>query len=462
MIGALSRVRERSRGSARCRSQWCAAALVAFCASVLPAAAAEYPLAPGQKVVGQIGEYVVQPGEGLNEIARKFDLGYTALAAANPGVDQFEPGAGRRLIIPSLYVLPDAPHQGIVINLAQWRLFYFPPGGDRVETYPLGLSVFGSKTPLGATSVVRKEPNPTWYPPPSIRAERPELPAMIPPGPENPLGDYALHLGWPRYLVHGTNKPDGVGRNVSHGCVRMYPADIERLFSEVSVGTPVRTVNQSAGAGWSEDGGLFVKVFPSKNQVEQIDIDSPVSSEPADGVDRMVRAAAGNYADAVDWDAVLQAARERTGIPVRVADKSGVARDRTRPDYSREAARSYYDRGADGRSDAAGRSYDRGAAGSSYAPAYGTATPYSSYDRDLAGPTYDRDTAGPSSAPDYGRGAAYPGYAPPAYYGRSPAQSYLPYNAPPPEQWGSAPSPYANPGGSGRYGPYPWSGSSAW
>ncbi|HJZ14276.1 MAG TPA: L,D-transpeptidase family protein, partial [Stellaceae bacterium] len=132
-----------------------------------PATIKEFTLTPGQKVVGEVREYVVQPGEGLNDIARKFDLGYTALAAANPGVDQFTPGVGRRLIIPALYVLPDAPRRGIVINLAQYRLFYFPSGGDRVETYPLGLGVIGKKTPLGATSVVRKEPNPTWYPPPS-------------------------------------------------------------------------------------------------------------------------------------------------------------------------------------------------------------------------------------------------------------------------------------------------------
>lgn len=113
-------------------------------------------LTPEQKVVGEVREYVVQPGEGLNDIARKFNLGYTALAAANSGVDQFVPGVGRRLIIPSLYVLPDAPRRGIVINLAQYRLFYFPPGGDRVETYPLGLAVFGRKTPLGITTIVRK------------------------------------------------------------------------------------------------------------------------------------------------------------------------------------------------------------------------------------------------------------------------------------------------------------------
>jgi L,D-transpeptidase ErfK/SrfK len=281
----------------------------------------EFALAPGQKVAGEVREYVVKPGEGLNEIARKFDLGYTALAAANPGVGQFAPGVGRRLIIPSLYVLPDAPLHGIVINLAQYRLFYFPPGGGRVVTYPVGLAVFGSKTPLGTTSIVRKEPHPTWYPPPSIRAERPELPAMISPGPDNPLGEYAMHLGWPRYLIHGTNKPDGVGRNVSHGCIRMYPEDIERLFSELSIGTPVRTVNQPTTAGWVGD-RLYLKIYPSKTQTEEIDTARLVRLEPASGARNVVRAAAGRYSDVVDWRAVDKAALERTGAPVIVADRS--------------------------------------------------------------------------------------------------------------------------------------------
>ena len=389
-----------------------------------PAAIKDFALTPEQKVVGEVREYVVQPGEGLNEIARKFNLGYTVLAAANPGVDQFAPGVGRKLIIPSLYVLPDAPRRGIVINLAQYRLFYFPPGGDRVETYPLGLAVFGSKTPIGTTSVVRKEPRPTWYPPASIRAERPELPAMIPPGPDNPLGDYALHLGWPRYLIHGTNKPDGVGRNVSHGCIRMYPEDIERLFNEVSVGIPVRTVSQPAGAGWSEDGALYVKVFPSRTQVEEIDIDRPVSHEPADGLDRVVRAEAGSGADSVNWDAVMQAARDRTGIPVVVADRSGMARNRTQPSYTREAAQT----------DPAAR------------------------------PPFDRATTGSSYAPDYGRGTgyypSYPSY--PAYsYSGGPPPAYPPYNAAAPGPWSAPPPMYGDPD-SYRRGPYPWSASSAW
>jgi L,D-transpeptidase ErfK/SrfK len=284
----------------------------------------EFALTPEQKVVGEVREYVVQPGEGLNDIARKFSLGYTALAAANPGVDQFTPGVGRRLIIPSLYVLPDAPRQGVVINLAQYRLFYFPPGGSRVETFPVGLGEIGKTTPLGATRVVRKEANPTWHPPPSIRAERPQLPAAIRPGPDNPLGHYALYLGWPRYLIHGTNKPDGVGRNVSHGCVRMYPEDVERLFGKLSVGASVRTVNQPATAGWAGN-RLYLQVYPSKTQTEEIDTARLVSLEPARGTRNVVRAAAGRYAEAVDWRAVAKAAQERTGAPVLVADRSASA-----------------------------------------------------------------------------------------------------------------------------------------
>jgi|SRR5580700_6502367 L,D-transpeptidase ErfK/SrfK len=419
MIDALSQRRERRSRSARCWCYRCAAAVVLVAALAAgPAAAAEYALAPGQKVVGEIGEYVVQPGDGLNDIARKFDLGYTALAAANPGVDQFSPAVGRRLIIPALYVLPDVPHRGIVVNLAQWRLYYFPPGGDRVETYPLGLGVISASTPLGATSVMWKEPNPTWYPPPSIRAERPELPPMIPPGPDNPLGDYAMHLGWKNYLIHGTNKPDGVGRNVSHGCIRMYPADVERLFNEVSVGIPVRTVRQPVTAGWSADGGLYVEAFPSRTQVEAIEIDHPAPADPADGAEAVVRTAAGSYAGSVDWDLVQRAADGRNGVPVLIADRSGIARQQTRPDYNREATSASYDRGA-------------------------------------AGYSYGREAAGSSAVPAYGRDASYPTYGQPSSYYGDGVQAYLPHNAPPPEQWGPPPAGYGTPYGYRRFGPYP-------
>ena len=330
MIRTFSRFAKRARMAA---GEWRGrgSAAIAFVAALaaLPAGAAEYAIAPDQTIVGEIGRHAVREGEVFGDIARHYDVGYVPLVTANPGVDPWVPGAGREITIPGLHILPDAPHQGVVVNLAQWRLYYFPPGGGRVETFPLGLGVIGKKTPLGITRVVSKEANPAWYPPPSIRAERPELPGVVPAGPDNPLGAYALHLGWTNYLIHGTNKPDGVGRNVSHGCIRLYPEDIERVFNMVAVGTPVRAVDQPATAGWGPD-GLYVQVYPSKSQVEEISIEHRPTPEPAQGVDAVVRTAAGRYADTVNWGAVAQAAHQRTGMPVRVAPRPpvGVASER--------------------------------------------------------------------------------------------------------------------------------------
>ncbi|HVC55246.1 MAG TPA: L,D-transpeptidase family protein [Stellaceae bacterium] len=320
MMWALSQAWRRRCSVVRRRWGAAAVAVVALLAA-MPAIAAEYALMPGQNAVGENRHYVTKAGDVFADIARRFDVGYTALAAANPGVDPWVPGAGRRLTIPTIYILPDAPHRGIVINLGQYRLFYYPPGGDSVRTYPIGLGVIGWKTPLGTTRVVRKEPNPVWYPPPSIRAQHPELPAVVPAGPDNPLGAFALRLGWPNYLIHGTNKPDGVGRNVSHGCIHLYPEDIAQLFPLVPVGTPVRTVDQPAAATWigSE---LYLEVHPSQKQTEEIDTERPVTPDPAQGIRELVTAAAGRYADAVDWDAVDQAAQQRTGMPIPIAQLS--------------------------------------------------------------------------------------------------------------------------------------------
>jgi L,D-transpeptidase ErfK/SrfK len=296
-------------------SIWLALAL-AFAAT--PAVAAEYPLGDRQMAVGGLGLYVTQARDILLDVARANDLGFVQLMAANPGVDPWLPGKGTRITLPTRYILPDAPRKGIVVNLAEWRLFYFPPGGGRVETYPIGVGAIGDTTPLGVTSIVRKEANPTWYPPPSIRISEPDLPAAFPPGPDNPLGAFALHLGWPDYLIHGTNKPDGVGRNVSHGCIRLYAEDIARLFHEVRVGTPVRVVRQAVEAAWIGN-ILFVEVHPSKSQAEEIDTSAALTPEiPRDLVAR-VSAAAGEHVSLVDWDTVRQAGLQRTGVPVAVA-----------------------------------------------------------------------------------------------------------------------------------------------
>jgi L,D-transpeptidase ErfK/SrfK len=301
--------------SGRCAA---GAVLIVFLAlAALPVAAAEYAFNAEQQVVGGFGRYVAQDGDRFAEIARRFDIAYPELQAANPSVDGWQPGAGQQITLPTAFVLPDAPQKGIVVNLGQWRLFYFPPEGGRVETYPLGLGVIGKKTPIGVTRVVRKEPNPAWYPPASIRAEEPDLPAVVPPGPDNPLGAFALHLGWPNYLIHGTNKPYGVGRNVSHGCIRLYPEDIAKLFAAVPVGTPVRTVDQPATAGWYGN-TLYVVVYPTKQQVYDLDVGHPIEPEPAAGVEAVVRAAAERVGARVSWEAVARVAAERTGIPVAV------------------------------------------------------------------------------------------------------------------------------------------------
>jgi L,D-transpeptidase ErfK/SrfK len=290
-----------------------------------PALADEFTLQPDQIAVGQVREYVIQRGDTLMTIARHFDIGYTELLAANPGFsDPWAPGVGRRMTIPGAFMLPAAPHTGIVINLAERRLYYFPSGGDTVQTYPVGIGVQGRTTPLSTTRVVAKETDPTWYPPPSIRAERPELPGAIGPGPDNPLGKYALRLGWKNYLIHDSNKPDGVGRNVSHGCIHLYPEDIERLFNETEIGTQVRVVDQPVAAAWIGN-RFYVEAHPNKEQADQIDMNEPVSrSEPA-GLRETVTAAAGANVGSVDWRRVDAAGMERSGVPVEVAAPGGPA-----------------------------------------------------------------------------------------------------------------------------------------
>ena len=285
-----------------------------------PVVAHVFALTSGQAAIGTLDVYVTHGDDSLLDLARRFDLGYTQLVTANPGVDPWLPGAGRRVTVPSLYLLPGGPRRGIVINLAQNRLYYFPPGGGMVETYPIGVGVEGHATPLGTTRVVAKRTHPRWVPPPSIHRERPELPVVVPPGPDNPLGDYAFQLGWPTYLIHGTNKPDGIGRNVSHGCIHLYPEDIERLFSEVPVGTPVRVVNDEAQTAWI-GGELYVAVYPTKEQEDQIDVDGSMTPILSLGIQKHVAAAAGNRRADVDWDAVERAARDRSGVPVRVTFK---------------------------------------------------------------------------------------------------------------------------------------------
>jgi L,D-transpeptidase ErfK/SrfK len=293
------------------------ASLASCIALALPASAMEFPLEKGQVAVGAVDTVVAKDDDTMLDLARQFDDGYVDFMAANPGVNPWHPGDGKTIAIPNFFILPDAPRTGIVINLAERRIFYFPPGGKTVETYPAGVGVRADATPLGTTRVVLKEDGPVWRPPPSIRAERPDLPAAIYPGPDDPLGDYALRLGWTNYLIHGTNKPDSVGRNVSHGCLHIYPEDIERLFHEVPVGTQVRSINQAVEAGWI-DGRLYVEVHPTKDQADEIDFNQPMTPAVPPELMQRVAKAAGDRAELVDWDAVRMAGLAATGIPTPV------------------------------------------------------------------------------------------------------------------------------------------------
>ncbi len=189
----------------------------------------------GDDLVGQTFKFHTRYEDTFSDIARFYDIGYRELRDANPEVDPWLPGEGTEITIPQQYILPSGPRNGIIINLAELRLYYFPPGRKEIVTYPLGIGREGWSTPVGTTKIIGKKKDPTWTVPDSILKEHAQdgrpLPPVVPPGPDNPLGGYALYLGIKGYLMHGTNKPYGVGMRVSHGCIRLYPENIEQLFN---------------------------------------------------------------------------------------------------------------------------------------------------------------------------------------------------------------------------------------
>jgi L,D-transpeptidase ErfK/SrfK len=279
-----------------------------------------------QQVVGQIGYTRSRRGETLLEIARRFDLGHDQIVAANPLLNRWLPPAEARVLLPSHYVLPTAARRGIVLNLAELRLYYYPADQQTVYTYPVSIGVQDWRTPLGQTVVTGRERNPSWTPPPSIRAEHQadgeQLPAFIPGGhPDNPLGRFALKLSRQGYLIHGTDERRalGIGMRVSHGCIRLYPEDIEELFTRVAVGTPVTIVDQPVKVGW--DGGqLWLQVHYPVDPDEQRTIQRPNTTAIVAALERAARDLTRERADG--------AARLRLHIPAiraTLADADGVA-----------------------------------------------------------------------------------------------------------------------------------------
>ena len=218
----------------------------------------EFQLSDGQNMVGKMATVDTRENDTLSDIARHFGLGYNDISRANPTIAPWTPTPGSHVLLPLQFILPDAPHKGIILNLANMRLFYYPKKQpNKVFTFPVGIGRQGWNTPMGLTSIVAKTANPVWVVPESIHQEHREkgdsLPSVVAAGPDNPLGLYAMRLGFPRYLIHGTNKPYGIGMQISHGCVQLYPENIEVLFKKASTGMPVRIIHQPYLTAWDQD-----------------------------------------------------------------------------------------------------------------------------------------------------------------------------------------------------------------
>jgi L,D-transpeptidase ErfK/SrfK len=277
---------------------------------------------PDVDVVGGVRVVYSKYEDTIMDIARRYGLGYDQIVKANPSVDRWIPGEGTPIVLPSRYVLPNAPRDGLVLNVSEMRIYYYPkpePGQKPVViTYPVSIGRMDWKTPLGKTSVIDKKKDPPWYPPASVKAEHArdgdDLPDMIPGGsPDNPLGRHALYLGIPGYRIHGTDerKSFGIGMRVTHGCVRLYPENIEQLYNIVPVGTPVYIVDQPVKAGWLAD-TLFLEVHAPLAEDEL-----PIKITVPEAL-KVVKARA-KPGMPVDMEAIELVVEQGSGIPVPVA-----------------------------------------------------------------------------------------------------------------------------------------------
>ncbi|MGQ0383467.1 MAG: L,D-transpeptidase family protein [Gammaproteobacteria bacterium] len=289
-----------------------------------------FMVGPDEDVVGRLQVTVARHEDTFADIARRFNVGYAELVRANPGIDPWIPGAGTEIVLPTEFILPDAPREGLVLNLAAMRLYYYPKrpkdapkdAPAEVITHPIGIGKVGWVTPEGSTKVIAHVKDPVWTPPVSVRQEHAKdgdiLPDKVPPGPENPLGRHMMRLGWPSYLIHGTNKPPGVGMRSSHGCIRLYPEDIERLYDSVPDGTRVTVVNQPYLLGWRGD-RLYVQAYEaqSDDQRDWSDVPKALRQKAAKSKAAVWKKVTAQK-DAIDWEAIRTAAAEPRGVALAV------------------------------------------------------------------------------------------------------------------------------------------------
>jgi L,D-transpeptidase ErfK/SrfK len=290
----------------------------------------------GSTVIGEDSAVTTVYEDSLPELANRYSLGYYEIIRANPKVDVWVPGAGKHLTLPGRRILPPSPREGIVVNLPEHRLYYYPKPrrGEApvVITYPVSIGKMDWRTPLGETRIVAKVRNPSWYPPESVRKEHEErgdpLPKVVPPGPDNPLGNFAMRLGVGSgsYLIHGTNNPVAVGMAVTHGCIRMYPEDVAALFPLVPVGTKVRLINEPVKVAWV-GGQLLIEVHPPVDaEGQSVEPDLAVLEPLLDQV-------LGNDTAAIHWDLAHETLKAATGMPTLV----GLAAEAEPPPEKAEA-----------------------------------------------------------------------------------------------------------------------------
>lgn len=290
------------------------------------ARAMDYPLPPaGSRLIGQNQTYTIQEGDNkLQTIARRFNTAAQLILEANNTIAPVNPAPGTVITIPSQMLLPDTPREGIVVNLAELRLYYFPPGENIVQVFPLGIGQLGLETPVTTTRVSQKIPNPTWTPTPGIRARSLEqgikLPPVVPAGPNNPLGRFALRLGvgLGEYLIHGTSAPDSVGLRVSSGCMRMNAPDIKALFEQVRVGTRVQIINEPVKFSVEPDGKRYIEVHRPLAQVEGENPQMTPISHSADFATFVSQSGS-------DKALIDKALSRRAGIPVAVSADNGAS-----------------------------------------------------------------------------------------------------------------------------------------
>ena len=318
--------------------------VVLICAVLVNTSRADiYELPPeGHDVIGAVSTIIARHEDTLIDIARLHGLGYQDIVRANPDVNVWVPGEGTEVILPTRFVLPAGIRTGVVLNLAEYRLYYFPKPKEGepayVMTYPISIGRMDWETPLGLTKVISKVRNPSWYVPQSVldehAADGNPLPRIVPPGPDNPLGEFAMRLGLPGYLIHSTNRPAGVGMRVTHGCVRMFPEDIKYLFGQVATDTAVRIINEPVKIGWSGN-ELVMEVHPILEMaaptvdeptqdevvVDEVDAPEPVKvavKDPLTYVTEQFISVTGVRAGRLDWYLAEQIVDRSDGIPTAV------------------------------------------------------------------------------------------------------------------------------------------------